>query len=246
MRSLILAFAIAAAYITPAHAQFKLGLQGGAIMSRTMLKYDTRMFNTRLKPGYTIALNGEVKVADRWYVQVGLTYMRHHVLGRNSSAFNSVLPTSKAICHTLQVPAVIVYKFGRRDGNRLGIGAGGYAAWNVRGFIYWQGGGRGDMAIGSQADYQTGRADDIKEFDYGVTACVTYELKNGLYFHGRCSSGMANMLPGGNATYFMRTQAISLSAGYYFRHLPSFKRHARSARPAKEHKPRKLYPAVDE
>lgn len=217
-------------------AQIKPGMELGFQM--------TNSINTNSSLGSTEKLNGNIKPAFRggiivdflivnnFSIQPGLLYSMYNL---QSSTPVSLFTAgtydvkSKVIAHTLQLPLYFLYKTSVEGRGRFFVGAGPYASYTLGARRYLS----TPTLIADSTQPGFYRVDEIKSkynmkinnkagvgnynpFEFGLGACVGYELPVGVFFRGQFQHGLTNTIPGGNDNYSSINWSFGVSVGIYF------------------------------
>ena len=186
---------------TNSKKELSFGPELGLNLSNMPINDSGTKAQTSIKPGLVVGGIADIGITDNIYLQPGLFYL-----------MNGCKVTGGSLnLNSIQLPVNVEYKLGKRGKNRIFFGLGLYVAYNISASVK-AGGTSTTLKIGSDATTA-----DIKPIDFGAGVNAGYQLSKGLFVRAHYQMGFANLLPGGNATNSIKTNAISISVGYLFK-----------------------------
>ncbi len=223
---------------TTTFAQIKFAPEAGLNMAMQNTKTkiaDIPLGSTetsKLSPGAFGGVMGDLKLHKKMYLQAGIFYYYNNIKYANEvdlSAYQLGTPSTVRYdrIHSLRLPVYLMYKSGFEGSGRFMAGIGPYVNYSFSGnralqvpFIIYDSASHKvsnytirksntDLKIGDQAF-----KDDIRNWDFGLNACIGYESNVGLYFRGTFSYGLLNQDPANTDNYKVKNWGMGISIGY--------------------------------
>lgn len=221
-----------------AYSQIKIGPEVGANFAMQRQTYSsvdsssTDFRNSTLKVGALAGVNVDIKVLKNCYVQTGLFYTYDNIKFKDSKDFTkyglgNVAYEQQDDIHYFRVPLYIMYKSGFDGSGRFMAGIGpyvGYAFLANRStkapYVQTDTAGVPTGAIGyvkTNQELQLGNnsvKDQMRNWDYGVNACIGYESNVGMFFRGSFNWGFQNLYPGHSGSGKLKNWGTSITIGF--------------------------------
>lgn len=213
------------------NAQIKVGPEAGVNfgLQRSVIKMNSETSGNRsstLKAGAMAGINVDIKVLKNCYVQTGLFYTYDNVKFKdqvdltNYNLGNVKKELHKDI-HYLRVPLYLMYKSGFEGSGRFLAGVGPYVAYafianqststpfvNTKDTTITYIKSNNQLQLGNKA------TDDLRNWDYGLNACIGYESNVGMYFRGYFNWGLQNLLPLGTSDNKLQNWGMGFTIGF--------------------------------
>ena len=187
------------------------GVEVGVNMANYMFKNDIYSYNNDMVAGARAGVMLDMPISRQLYFQPGAFYVMN---GTKASYNDGVSINHETInVNTIEVPTFIMYKTGKPYTNRLFVGIGPYAAYNVSGNITNASAGveSGTLKIGSNK-----ASDQIKPMDFGAGASAGVQLACGFFIRLRYEYSFFNLTPNTNARATIKYSSFGLNVGYLF------------------------------
>lgn len=222
---------------TTTFAQIKFAPEAGIHMGMQTVKTKpasasvTSSETSTLSPGFTGGVIADIKVLRNLYIQTGAFYTFDNIRYSSKvdlSQYDLGTPVAKRFdrLYSTRFPLFIMYKSGVEGMGRFIAGAGPYASYIFAGsrvqdmpyttyddktqqVSYVMKHFNNDMKLGNDRS-----TDQLRQWDYGVNACIGYQANVGLYFRGYFNYGLPNLAPGNSSDYRIRNWGFGLSIGY--------------------------------
>jgi hypothetical protein len=222
-------------FIQSVNAQFRLGPEAGVNfgMQTQSIKTGSSVENrnSTLKTGAIIGLNIDVKVLQRFYVQTGLFYVYDNIKFKNEvdsvpPGFGNPKQEINDDIHTFRIPLYLMYKSGFDGFGRFIAGVGPYIGYTfianrdistpvfVRdtsgtAISYYRNKVNYELELGNEPSH-----DEMRNWDYGLNACIGYESNVGMFFRGYFSHGFQNLIPGGASDNKLKNWSAGITIGF--------------------------------
>lgn len=224
---------------TTTFAQIKFAPEAGLNMAMQTSKIkinDISLISTetsKLSPGGSGGIMGDLMLLKKMYLQAGIFYFYNNIKYSSEvdlSAYQLGTPSLVRYdrIHSLRLPLFLMYKSGFEGSGRFTAGIGPYVNYSfsgnrvlntpftiydsvnhkVSGYTIRK--SNTDLKIGNQAF-----KDDIRNWDFGLNACIGYESNVGLYFRSTFSYGLLNQDPANTDNYKVRNWGFGFSIGYF-------------------------------
>lgn len=185
----------------------EVGMNMSSFTVKSSVLGSTITSSSDFQPGVRAGIVMDVSLGDAFAVQPALYYN----LTRSKNEITVLGLTSKTTTtiHGLQLPVYFMYKSSDVGPGRIFAGIGPvlslYLAGNSK-----TGDVSEDIKFGNDP-----KEDDMKSFDLGGSANVGYEFSSGLFLRAYYNLGFANLAPGGDDDYSVKSNSFGISVGYF-------------------------------
>jgi hypothetical protein len=207
------------------------GMSFGMQRSKTQLDSGFDYRSSTLKPGALVGVNVDIKILKKCYLQTGLFYTFNDVKFKDQIDFSQegFGIQKKEIndgIHYFRLPLYVMYKSGYDGCGRFLAGIGpyiGYAFLANRSVLnptpINDSTGKMVSFTNVKTNYQlelgnSKTGDQLRNWDYGVNACIGYESNVGLFFRGSFNWGFQNLLPDHSSGDNLKNWGVGISIGY--------------------------------
>jgi hypothetical protein len=201
-----------------AFSQFRAGVQlSGALTSANVKsKYDLD-FKKSLQNGGAAGAIVQYDFDRHFSVRSGATFVRQGAKFKTQlDEFSST--TMRTSLNYVQVPLHVIYNL-HLLGNRIYAGIGGYGAYGVSGNVkgtFWHytddGGYEVVEKLKAFKSLEKGGG-NLKKGDYGISALVGFEFRNGMFLQASWQQGFSNISIDREDKY--KNNGMQLTVGYF-------------------------------
>lgn len=216
------------------NAQIRIGPEAGmnfGMQNQENIQGSASTRNSTLKIGALAGVNIDIKILRKCYVQTGLLYVYDNIKFKNEAGgipevFGNPKEEINDDIHTLRIPLYIMYKSGYDGSGRFMAGVGPYVGYafianrnismptvikndNGEAVGYYRAKTNYELELGNDPvkDY-------MKNWDFGLNACIGYESNVGMFFRGNFNYGLQNLLPGSPSGNYLRNWGFGVSIGF--------------------------------
>jgi hypothetical protein len=206
MKSLLLAVLLFSVVISAVDAQVAIGPEGSLLFSNYSIRSGGQSVSTTAVFGAGLGCIFSIPLTRDLNLQPAIDYVL------NGLKYSVPYQTIVEKVNTLQVPIEVIYKFGKPNGDRLYLGLGPYMARNLSGSdnASGYGGGTTNLNIG------TGDNDDLKPFDFGISADFGFQPSSGIFLHLHYQRGFTSLTPQGGTENTRFSTNYGVAIGYLF------------------------------
>ena len=157
---------------------------------------------------FNIRAIAQMPVKDGFWLEAGLG-----IAGKGSLVYNDGLTTATHLTY-LELPVSIIRKFKFTDLGLFYVGAGGYLAMGLGGYLDYQ-----TPGSNTSDHVRFGREDDARKFDTGLDFSTGFEFKNKLTFNIGYSLGLNNIASDtqqDSGTSVVKNREFAIGLGYLF------------------------------
>ena len=214
-----------------ADAQIKIGPEAGVNfgMQRSVTKTNSETTNNRsstLKVGAMAGINVDIKVLKKCYLQTGFFYTYDNIKFKDQVDFTTynlgnVKRETHDDIHYFRVPLYVMYKSGFDGSGRFLAGFGPYVEYafiaNESSSVpFLNASNTGINYVNTNYQLQLGNksTDDLKNWDYGLNACIGYESNVGMFFRGYFNWGLQNLIPQGTSENTLHNWGMGVTIGF--------------------------------
>jgi hypothetical protein len=202
-------------------AGVNLGLQRSVINSNDV---STRRSST-LKAGAIGGVNVDISILRNLYVQTGLFYNYDNIKFKDQKFFpeNNLGNYKSEIhddIHYIKLPLYLMYKSGFDGSGRFMAGVGPYLSYafianRATSIPTLDTSGTAVLVMKTNEQLSLGNkaTDDLRNWDYGLNACIGYESNVGLFFRGTFNWGLKNLYPMGSSDMKLQNWGAAITIG---------------------------------
>jgi Outer membrane protein beta-barrel domain len=199
-----------------AHSQFKVGVHGGLVVSKALVKNTSDQIATEYKLGPMAGLVFGLELGDSQFSLLSeLNFFSKGLrfVGRQEFLGQQLATKGKSYIYYIEVPVQLLYYTDLGDGHFF-FGAGPYIAAGIQGKTKTTFTINGEAAVeDTKTEFGSGY-DQIKRYDYGVNGLIGYKLGYGSYLKLYYSHGIANLSNSAESEYSNR--CVGITFGYFF------------------------------
>lgn len=221
---------------TNAYSQIKIGPEAGVNFamqaksraSDSVITNESR--NSNLKVGALAGINIDIKVLKNLYVQSGILYAYDNIKFKNDVDYTAeglgvAQKETQDKIHYFKIPVYVMYKSGFEGSGRFIAGIGPYVGYAFLGNRSIAKPELINDSAGNPVSYATVKSydelslgndatDDLRNWDYGMNACIGYEANVGMYFRGSFNYGFQNLLPAGGDSRSLKNWGFGVTVGF--------------------------------
>ncbi len=200
----------------PAQSQFKVGVHGGLVVSKALVKNASNQITGDYKLGPMAGLVFGLELGDSQFSLLSeLNFFSKGLrfVGRQDFLGQQFATKGKSYIYYIEVPVQLLYYSDLGDGHFF-FGAGPYTAAGIQGLTRTTFTINGESAVEDKKTEFGSGYEQIKRFDYGVNGLIGYKLGYGSYLKLYYSHGLVNLSNAEESEYYNRCAGITF--GYFF------------------------------
>jgi len=212
MRKNLVATAIILLFVNIVSAQnIRLGFTGGLTYSNMLEKVGGENSHGKFKIGGTYGALVDAPMQKNGSFQIGVSFTQKG--SKNETGSGSDLEKINTRLNYIEIPANVVFKFGKSNGKFL-IGAGAAVALGVSGNSTLESGG---TEVDKDINYGNKNDDDFKTVDFGANFLTGYEFNSGFFIALNYTHGINSLFVSGPDADKLLNQYFGLRIGYFIK-----------------------------